>query len=160
MPSSAQTREEACNTVGHLDERLLAPAFPLPVLEQISRNYEPLNFAGAIKNPKSARVPEETFHCRPPDDAKSAKDLDCLIDNLEGGFGRIQLGNRSFTRDALLGCVVLPSGSIDQERSSIHSDRHVGKLALDQLVLGERLSESRASKASFDGFRHGASREA
>jgi len=105
------------------------------MLEEVSGNDELLNFAGSIENPKRSGVPKQTFHRRPSNEAKPAKNLHSLIDDLKGSLCRVKLGNCGFARDASLGRIVLPSGTIHQECSCIYADRHLGKLGLDKLVF-------------------------
>ena len=82
-----------------------------------------------------SRVPKQAFYRRTPNDAEAAKNLHCLINDFEGRLGRVEFGNCSFTRNALLGDIVLPSGTIHQEGSGIYADRHVSKFGLDKLVF-------------------------
>jgi hypothetical protein len=105
------------------------------VLEEISGYNELLNFAGSVENSKCPRVPKQTFHRRTSNDAKAAKNLHCLVNDVESSLGRVKFGYCRFARNASLGGIVLPSGTIDEECSSICANRHIGKFSLDQLVF-------------------------
>ena len=80
-------------------------------------------------------MPKQTFHCRTANDAETAKNLHCLINDVECSLGRVKFGNCSFAQNASLGGIVLPSGTIHEKCSGIYADRHVGKLGLDKLVF-------------------------
>ena len=105
------------------------------VLEQTSRYNELLNFAGSVENSKCPGVPKEALYRRTPSDAKAAKNLHCLINDVEGGFCRIKFRNCGFTGNALLGGIMLPSGAIHQKCSRIYAHRHVSQLSLDKLMF-------------------------
>jgi hypothetical protein len=105
------------------------------VLQEISGYDELLNFAGSIENSKCPGVPKQTFYCCTANDAKAAKNLYCLINDVEGSLGRVKFGNCSFARNASLGGIVLPSGTMHEKCSGIYADRHVRKLGLDKLVI-------------------------
>ena len=47
---------------------------------------------------------------------------------------RVKFGYRRFARNASLGGIVLPSGTIHEECGSIYAYRHIGKFSLGQLV--------------------------
>jgi hypothetical protein len=85
------------------------------VLEQISRYNELLNFAGSVENSKCPGVPKEALYRRAPNNAKAAKNLHCLINDVEGGFGRIKFRNCRFAGNAPLGDIMLPSRAIHQK---------------------------------------------
>jgi hypothetical protein len=105
------------------------------VLEEISGYDEPLNFARPIENSKRPGVPKQTFHRRTSNGAKATKNLYCLIDDVESSLGRVKFGYRRFARNASLGGIVLPSGTIHEECGSIYAYRHIGKFSLGQLVF-------------------------
>jgi hypothetical protein len=55
-------------------------------------------------------VPKQTFHRRTSNDAKAAKNLHCLINDVEGGFGRVKFGNCSFARNASIAPIIFKAG--------------------------------------------------
>jgi hypothetical protein len=57
------------------------------VLEEITGYDELLNFAGSVENSKCPGMPKQTFHRRTSNEAKAAKNLHCLINDIEGSLG-------------------------------------------------------------------------
>ena len=66
------------------------------------------------------------------------------VDDALGGFRRMQLGHRRLAADAGRAHVLGPGSAVDQQRRSIHLQRHIRDMPLHHLQLGQRRAEKLA----------------
>src|SRR5918912_1818948 len=135
------------------------------VLQKLTGDNQSLNLGRAFVDAQRAHFSIEPLDDAVVHEARAAVDLEGLIYDAPGGFGRKQLGFASFACDALDASVLKVCGAVDQEASRVQLGRHVGQFLLNQLVLCERASELLASLRVIDRFverapRHAAGRRA
>jgi hypothetical protein len=57
------------------------------LLQNASRDDQALDLAGAVENAEGAAMPKQALDGRAAHHAETAKDLQCLVDDLKGHFG-------------------------------------------------------------------------
>src|SRR5215217_5519581 len=75
------------------------------------------------------------------DHTKAPKDLYRIVYNPLRGFGSVQLGHRRLATNPVGGAIPGPGRTVDEQRTRVYPQGHVGELALYHLQLAHRRAE-------------------
>src|SRR5258708_40034294 len=96
----------------------------LALLQDLARDDELLDLAGALVDPQCAHLPVQPFDGGAPHHALAAVDLDGAIHHALRGLGRAELGRRSLRRDLLRPPVLEPARAPDEQAGGVEADVH------------------------------------
>ena len=99
-PFSMPVAARASARAGRLREICSRPVAVHQLFEQLPRDHQPLDLAGAFADGAELDVAVELLHRIVLDEAVAAVNLDGLVRDAHGGLGREQLGHGGFAGDA------------------------------------------------------------
>src|SRR5689334_13001890 len=109
--------------------------------EQLARNDEFLNFAGAFADGTELDVAIELFRGIVLDEAVATVDLHALIGHADGNFTGEKLCHAGFASKAGVVLIGEPSSLINEQAGRFDLRRHVGEFELNGLELTDSLPE-------------------
>src|SRR5439155_1024192 len=109
--------------------------------QQLARDDDALDLAGALVDLHDLRVAEEALDGELARVAVAAQDLDRVGRDLHGRVGRPALGHGRLVGVARDPRIHLARRVVDHEPGAVHEHRHVGEHELDPLEARDRLTE-------------------
>ena len=115
--------------------------FLLFLAEQLSRNNQTLNFAGALADGAKFYVTVKLFCGIVLDEAVAAVNLHAFVGDADGHLTGKQLGHAGFAGEADISPVGQPCGLVNQQARGLDLHGHVREFELDGLKLADGLAE-------------------
>ncbi len=109
--------------------------------EELARNDQALNFAGALADGAELHVAVKLFGGIVLDEAVAAVDLYALVGDADGDFAGEELGHAGFAGEADVFLIGEPGGLIDEQPRGFDFSGHVRELELDGLKFADGLAE-------------------